>query len=234
MRPMSPDSASMHPPKPRLTLRVGITGHRPNKLFGPAVARVAHQLPQVFAAIERTATNILPASQSFYANEPAVMRLISGFAEGADQMAVSVCPAGWHIEAILPFPRDEYLKDFAASAAADKRDVRDEFHNSLAKAAVVTELPYPHSGNRDQGYADSGGYMLRQIDVLIAVWDGKPPKTGGTGAIAREAFTGGIPVVWLSTEQDAPPRLITSFSDEGVPTASNADCTTSELQTALI
>ena len=112
--------------------------------------------------------------------------------------------------------------------------MRDEFLKSLAEAAVVTELPYPHSGNRDQGYADSGGYMLRQIDVLIAVWDGKPPKIGGTGAIAREAFTGGIPVVWLSTVEDAPPRLITRFSDDGAPTASSADCTKSELQAALI
>ncbi len=225
--------ASMHPPKPRLTLRVGVTGHRPNKLHGPAAARIAHQLPRVFAAIEQSAGKILPESQSFYAPEGAVMRLICGFAEGADQIAVAACPAGWHIEAILPFPRDEYLKDFVESAA-DKRDVRDDFLKSLAKAAVVTELPYPHSGNRDQGYADSGGYMLRQIDVLIAIWDGKPPKTGGTGAIAREAFTGGIPAVWLSTVEDVPPRLITGFSDSGDPTASSADCTQSELTAALI
>src|SRR6266511_558995 len=103
MRSMPSDyPASMRPPKPRLTLRVGVTGHRPNKLHGPAVARIAQQLPQVFAVIEQAAAKILPESQSFYAPESAVMRLICGFAEGADQIAVAACPAGWHIEAILP------------------------------------------------------------------------------------------------------------------------------------
>jgi hypothetical protein len=223
--------ASMHPPKPRLTLRVGVTGHRPNKLHGSAVARVAQQLPQVFAALEQAAANILQDSASLYAPEAAAIRLITGFAEGADQMAVAVCPAGWQIEAILPFPRGEYLQDFAQSAG-DGRDVRDEFRNSLAKAAVVTELPYPQSANRDQGYAAAGGYLLRQIDVLIAVWDGKPPKPGGTGAIAREASAGGIPVVWLSTEGDTPPRLITHFTRE-TPTTSDRDCSTAELTAAL-
>src|SRR5262249_53500770 len=111
MRPMPPDpSASRHPPKPRLTLRVGITGHRPNKLYGAAVARTARQLPAVFATIERTAARILKDNESLYTQEPAAIRLISGFAEGADQMAVVACPPGWQIEAILPFPRDEYLK----------------------------------------------------------------------------------------------------------------------------
>ena len=101
-----------HPPKPRLTLRVGITGHRPNKLSGPAVARVRQQLPRVFAAIAKSADDILAANAEFYAAQPPAMRLVSGFAEGADQMAVAACPAGWRIEAILPFPVEEYLKDF--------------------------------------------------------------------------------------------------------------------------
>src|SRR4051794_40488375 len=165
MRPMAQSPASKHPPRPRLTLRVGVTGHRPNKLQGPTVARIARQLPQVFAAIEQAVTKISQDSASFYACESAVMRLSCGFTEGADQMAVATCPPGWQIEAILPFPRDEFLKDFLHSAA-DGRDVRNEFLASLAKATVVTELPYPHSGDRDQGYADAGGYMLRQIDVL--------------------------------------------------------------------
>ena len=53
--------------------------------------------------------------------------------------------------------------------------------------------------------------------MLIAVWDGEAPKPGGTGAIAREAFEGRIPVVWISTIEDRPPRLITEFDDGGNP-----------------
>src|SRR5262249_5648942 len=64
-------------------------------------------------------------------------------------------------------------------------------------------------------------------------WDGKPPKTGGTGAIAREACAGGIPVVWLTTKDEAPPRLITQI-DSGGPRASGADRTETELTDALV
>jgi hypothetical protein len=35
----------LHPRKPRLVLRVGITGHRPNKLNGAAVGRIEKELP---------------------------------------------------------------------------------------------------------------------------------------------------------------------------------------------
>jgi len=214
----SDSSLSQHPPKPRLTLRVGVTGHRPHKLTGSLATHIRTQLPEVFAAIERAASTILANSASVYADEPAAFRLVSGFAEGADQIAVATCPAGWRIEAILPFPRDDYQRDFAASAAGDGRDVRDEFRQSLAKAAVVTELPAP-SGSRDQGYAEAGGFMLRQIDILIAVWDGKPAKAAGTGAVVREAAAGGIPVIWLSTEAEAPPRLIARAPTAGDPQA---------------
>src|SRR5438128_8107199 len=209
------NAASSHPPKPRLTLRVWITGHRPNKLTGAMIARVQKQLPEIFAAIERTAASIRAQSSSIYADDPALFRMISGFAEGVDQIAVAACPPGWRIEAILPFPRQEYLKDFASSAAGDGRDVRDEFRNSLAKASVVTEIDDPPSDSRDQGYAKAGSFMLRQIDVLVAIWDGKPPKPAGTGSIARGAGAAGIPVIWLSTVDVGAARVITQLTPGG-------------------
>src|SRR5262245_10377726 len=227
------NAASAHPPKPRLTLRVGITGHRPNKLTGAAAARVQKQLPEILAAIERTAAIILTESAPVYASEPAVFRMISGFAEGADQIAVAACPAGWRIEAILPFPREEYLKDFASSAAGDGRDVRDEFRNSIAKASVVTEIDDAPPGSRNQGYARAGSFLLRQIDVLVAVWDGKPPKPAGTGSIARGAVAAGIPVIWLSTVDEAPPRLITQLPPGSEPHVVASECTDAALLAAL-
>jgi hypothetical protein len=225
-------ASPLHPPKPRLTLRVGITGHRPNKLDGAAAAQVARQLPGVFAAIERAAAQVRLTDGDVYSDAAPLLRLISGFAEGADQIAVAACPATWHVEAILPFPKDEYLKDFASSAG-DGRDVSDPFLASLSRASAVTELPIPASGNRDHGYAAAGGYMLRQIDVLIAAWDGRPPQPGGTGAIAREAFAGGIPVVWLAVGEARPPRLITEFDHQGTPIAADADCTAGSLTQVL-
>jgi hypothetical protein len=217
--------ALMHsrPPKPRLTLRIGITGHRPNKLDDRTAQRIAQQLADVYAAIEQAAAELLRANVKVYAEEPPVIRLGSGFAEGADQIAVAACPSHWRVEAILPFPVENYLKDFEQSAR-DGSNVQAEFRASLARAATVTELPPPRSGNRNEGYGNAGGYLLRQIDLLIAVWDGRPPRPGGTGELVRRAHDGGVPVVWLATHEDKPPRLLAGFDDNGDPIAADAEC----------
>lgn len=222
-----------HPPKPRLTLRVGITGHRPNKLDAGAVPRLRQQLADVFAMIEQAAANIRKGSEAFYSDDPPAFRLISGLAEGADQMAVAACPECWQIEAVLPFPQEEYLSDFKTSAA-DGHDARPEFLDSLKKASAVTELPRPPASWRDQGYVHAGSYILRQIDVLVAIWDGLPPKPGGTGAIAREAHVGGIPVVWIAARDTREPRLIVGFGLDGTPQADAGDCTQETLCPVLL
>jgi hypothetical protein len=149
-------------------------------------------------------------------------------------MAAAACPAGWQIEALLPFPTGEYLKDFHQSATGDGRDVTGEFVDSLKRATTVTQLPDPRPHDRNRSYADAGGYLLRQIDLLIAVWDGEPPKPGGTGAIAREAFEGHVPVVWLLTTAERPPRHNTAFDAAGTPVAPDADCTDGPLAAALV
>jgi len=205
-----------HPPKPRLTLRVGITGHRPNKLPKSDLPRIERQLREAFAAIETAVAKAYDANKAVYTDAPSAgapyrIRLVSGFAEGADQMAVAACPPDWTVEAILPFPKDEYLKDFEQSALGDGRDVRGELIASLARASVVTELPTPQE--RNQGYVLCGNFLLRQIDVLIAVWDGEAPKPGGTGALAQEACDGGIPIVWIATGGEQPLALVPSFDD---------------------
>jgi hypothetical protein len=128
----------LHPPKPRLVVRVGITGHRPNKLHGAAAARIGEQLPRLFAGIDKVAAEILAANSAWYASEPPMVRLVSGFAEGADQMAVAACPADWQVEAVLPFPLDEYLEDFEDSAPEGRRSPRYVFKELLKRASAIT------------------------------------------------------------------------------------------------
>src|SRR5438128_12686655 len=86
----SPALMQPHPPKPRLTLRVGITGHRPNKLDDGVTKRIAQQLSYVYAAIDRVAADLLRANAAVYVEDTPVIRLGGGFAEGADQIAVVV------------------------------------------------------------------------------------------------------------------------------------------------
>jgi hypothetical protein len=195
------------PTKPHLSLRVGITGHRPNKLSRAELPRIERQLREVYAAIEA-----IVAKAAGKNAQPYRIHLVSGFAEGADQIATAVCPTDWIVEAVLPFPKDEYLKDFERSAAGDGRDVREEFLASLARATVVTELP-SSADPRDRAYLLCGRFMLQQIDMLIAVWDGEPPRPGGTGEIVKDAVDGGTPVVWLTTGADEPVSFIVSLAN---------------------
>jgi hypothetical protein len=187
---------------------IGITGHRPNKLPRAAIPRLAQYLRDVMAALNDMAREAGVSA----------IRLVSNFAEGTDQMAAQAAPKDWTVEAILPFPRDEFLKDFKQSASGDGRDVRGELHASLARASTVTELPTP-AGPREQGYVAAGRAMLDRIDLLVAVWDGAPPKTGGTGQVVKEATDRKIPVLWLSANADREPVLIARF-ENGAPVAS--------------
>jgi hypothetical protein len=213
-------------------------------LDGSAVERIEKQLPLLFAAVENAAREILSANSAWYSSEPPTIRLVSSFAEGTDQIAVAACPADWQVEAVLPFPIDEYSKDFASSAPDGQTSPRDLFARSIKRATAVTQLPFTplgraetviggDSGRREQGYANAGAYLLRQIDVLVAVWDGRAPKTGGTGALAKQAYDEGIPVVWLSTLGDPSPRLIAAF-DNSKPVQGAADCTRGPLLHALM
>lgn len=232
--PASQDEFAMQksPPRPCLVLRVGITGHRPNKLTPEMSARIEAGLRKIFSGIDEIAKEIVKLDSAFYSKEPSIVRLISGFAEGADQIAVMACPSDWQVEALLPFPKDEYLKDFAKSAAHNGQDVRSAFLESLKRASTITQLAPNHLRNREDCYADVGSYLIRQIDLLIAVWDGKSAKVGGTGALARRAFEGGIPVVWISTAEDRIARLV-SFDESGQPNAADVDCMDGPLQAAL-
>ena len=224
-----------YPPKPRFTLRaLALRAIGRTKLIGRAINTIEKQLVYIFNAIEETGNELWKANANVYANEPPRFRLLSSFAEGVDQLAVSACPPGWVVEAILPFPKDEYLKDFRQSASGDNRDVRNEFLEALQKASSVMQLPFRSPDEKDRGYRDAGSYLLRQIDLLIAVWDGMPPDPGGTGALAKEAHQGGVPVIWLSTMGNNPtPRLITEFDEHDIPIAPNADCTEGPLKSAL-
>jgi hypothetical protein len=241
-----------HPPKPRLTLRIGITGHRPkpHKFPASSYSFVKQRLGEVFASIDSKLAVIAQDENSNYSADPHKVRLVSGLAEGADQMAVMVKPESWALDAILPFPHDSYAVDFRKSAAGDKRDVSEEFEKALKNAATIVALPddprikkegmTPENSpdeywrRRNAGYSRLGGFLLRQIDVLVVVWDGKREEgTGGTAEVVNAAIDAGIPVVWISTLENTIARMVEDIDDDGRPIAPDADCLCGSLADAI-
>ncbi len=240
-----------HPPKPRLTLRVGISGHRPKPAKFPKTSfeHVKRQLRDVFAAIDTALDQLGKTNGAFYSAEPYKVRLVSGLAEGADQFAAEARPAHWELDAILPFPADSYRADFRTSAIDDRTNVVEQFEAALRKATTVMELPddpriargdvtadnNPEEYQRlhDYGYVRHVGTFLRQFDVLVAVWDGTPEEgPGGTAEVVRRALDFGIPVVWISSLVDTYPRMVDDVEDEG-PLAPPADCLKGSLRDAI-
>jgi hypothetical protein len=194
-----------HPPRPRRLLRIGVTGHRMNRIAEADRGGVAGQIDAVFASLESALGALPDPGGDVYDGDPA-LRLVTALAEGADRMAAQAALARKHeIQVVLPLDRDEYVKDFAdpESSAA--------FRDLLSRATAVYEVTEfdGEAGAREKAYETAGLLTLRQSDILLAVWDGAPAHgRGGTADIVAQAVRSGIPVVWVDPDGRHKPRLL--------------------------
>lgn len=204
--------ATSAPARPRLVVRVGVTGHRRLDRMDrdQLVARVGAVLDAVAAAVR----SVQRDRAHDFSGAPEI-RVLSPLAEGADQIVAGVTRTrGLALDCPLPFPRDEYARDFADEPA------RRRFETLLSEAEAVFEL----DGRRfDEGaaYAAVGRLVIERCDVLIAIWDGATERgVGGTAQIAREAVASGRIVVWIGAEA---PHAVTLLpapdAGEGEPLA---------------
>ncbi len=169
------------------SLRIGVTGHR--QLPDPGAL-----LPAVRAAIQGLIERFLGPGA-----EPALL-VVSALAEGADRLVATEVLAGpdASLEATLPLPPGEYLGDFTGDAS------KAEFNELLGRAASVW-LARP-GASRDEAYERAGRHVVDRADVLIALWDGEPPRgRGGTATIVAYAREQGVPVAWVRTSGPATP-----------------------------
>ena len=182
-------------PRPRLAFRVGITGAR--ALDDAALTALRQKLPEVLGNIRTVLRNLAaePGVAELYATAPPLLRLISPLAEGADRLAAEAALAlGYRLEAPLPFAAAEYEHDFPGTAA--------EFRNQLAAAEPhVLALDGARGGSEDRSYEAVGRLVVRNCDLLIAVWDGgKGLGRGGTAEIVQYAARHGLPIWWVPAD----------------------------------
>ena len=161
---------------------VGVTGHRPDRLVGSAIDDLRGCMRDVI-------TTILTASPN------GRVTVLSPLAEGADRIvALEALAAGCELSCPLPFPQDEYLRDFATAAS------RAEFRALLGRATEVIELPGSRATpeGTEAAYAAVGGYIVGASDLLIAIWDGGSAHgSGGTADVVAAAVASRVPVVWI-------------------------------------
>jgi hypothetical protein len=193
------------PPAAQLVLRIGVTGHRPNRLAEADETLLRTKIREVLELLRDSVQDVLAALGAAYVLGPPIVRLISALAEGADRIvAQEALDMGFELQCPLPFDRDEYEKDF------ETHESRSAYRMMLAKATAVLEL----DGSREtlrrtqEAYEAVGRMVLKQCDVLVAIWDGKEPEgKGGTGQIIEEAALLEIPTVWIQSDSPHDPCL---------------------------
>lgn len=132
---------------------------------------------------------------------PLRFHILSPLAEGADRIVAEAVldRPGARLEAILPMDRDEYSKDFITEES------RAEFDRLLAQCpepvqlSTLWQLPedgQPAKVDRSAAYQAVGQHLVKNSDLLIAVWDGKPARgSGGTAEVVAHAKLLRLPVI---------------------------------------
>ncbi len=225
-----------HPPKPPVALAVGIVGHRPNRLPPEARDRVAADIAAVIDGIAAAMRRALDDYAAVFSGK-AVLSLADSLAEGADRIAARVLMArvaeaddttAFVLDAVLPFDRQEFEKDFAEAAS------RDEFRALVGQARAVLELPGSRAAEAS-AYEAAAYTVVDQSDVLIAVWDGGPSGgRGGTTDTVEGAARDGKPLIIIDANGVAPPHLRWHGLDETiVPTGRMSDMPADDLASGL-
>ena len=185
----SPD-ISKNEVKSHTILRIGVTGHRKLENVQLLQKSVKKALSLIDEILEK---NLKHAPYTFY--------VISPLAEGADRLVVKEIME-WQVlesvnkpslEVVLPFPKEDYIKDFETAAS------KEEFETFLARAMSISTLEKATS--REAAYENVGQYVVDNCVFLIAIWNGKPASgRGGTGDIVEYARKVSRHMFWINSE----------------------------------
>ena len=168
----------------KIPVIVGVTGHR-------------NIVPEDYPALKaQVAAALNEVKEICGAGTPVVM--LNAFAEGGDMLCAEVAfDMGIDVYALLPCPAERYVKSFDDKLTAEK------LPGCLAKAKRVMVAP---DAEENKGWIkqqiselDDESYEYRQLGIsmasnshiLIALWDGKPPKTPfgcGTAEVIKFAL----------------------------------------------
>lgn len=200
---MPPTEQLLPLPVPRLVVRVGVTGHRPDGLQKVEEEPLRSKITAVLQEIKSTACTLFEQwkGKGIYSDEGPEFRLISLLADGADSLVAEAgLQLNFKLQCTLPFHQGNYEKDFMSSPQSLSRFT--EFLK-LPDTTSILELDGQRETEKDEkkAYETAGHVMLRHSDLLIAVWNGEPGDIGGTGQIVQEALRRGLPVLWIHSLQ---------------------------------
>lgn len=151
--------------------RVGVTGHRLNRLTAPMVRALADRCEALFASAHKDC------------------RLMSCLADGTDTIAAKAWPDTHGLDVLLPVPVQTWRDVVAPLIPLSELD-------ALIARAHVTCL----TDNTEPDYVALAEQLLLRSDRILAVWDGAPGKPGGTGDVVARAQAAGMDVLHIPLE----------------------------------
>lgn len=225
---MTESNVAVSPLQPRLVFRVGVVGHRWNKLGGEGEWRTGPgglartkaleawyltQVASVLRTIRESATGIGGAPNSGYRSASpqgpfeAEFVVVSAVAEGADRIVAHAGLAeGYRLDLVLPFAAADYRKDFDEEWEPknwSRPGSAGEFDELLrqARTVVVTDGIV----GRDDRYAPLSRAVIEHSDLIIAFWNrGLADGVGGTEEVLHSARRSEVPIVRVESEGPGP------------------------------
>jgi len=196
---------STSPPRAVLAFRVGIVGHRPNRLPKDkgSLDALRQMVRNVLEDVKAELSDYARSSPAMpYSTQPFILRAVSPLAEGADRIfADEAIALGYELLCPMPFSQEEFEKDFVSPDSLEPNS-QERFHDLLRRARQGSGITtFELDGDRSaapKAYALAGRVVLNQSDLLIAVWDGyRPAGDGSTAGTTREALAFQSPVLWI-------------------------------------
>lgn len=201
--------AANSPPKAPLAFRIGVVGHRPNRLGHADLNRLGERLREIVATIRHEVEEHYRTHQSLYAAAAPVVRVLSPLAEGVDRLfAEQGLATGCELTAVLPFSQAEFESDFAPGKALEPDSV-SRFRRLVDQAKAVFQLDGSRT-EESRAYHIAGTVVLNQSDLLVVVWDGERKNLrGGTEETFDDALERGVPIVWINAHAPHHWRIVT-------------------------
>jgi hypothetical protein len=167
-----------------------VTGHRKDALPAGALLTLHERLQTVLETLRTQADAVHSANRQFFSADLPKLIFVSPLADGADQIAAEIAlRLGFELHAMLPFDRERYRSDMSDDESRLRLDAL------LSRANCILELP-GESSHHLESYVMAGRATVAHSDVLIAVWDGLPPRgRGGTGEVVRLAHDRATPTI---------------------------------------
>jgi hypothetical protein len=171
---------------------IGVTGHRKEMLEPSSLLTLHERLRTVLARLAEKASDAHAANRQFFSSDSPRLLFVSPLADGADQMAAEVAlELGFELHAVLPFGRDRYRASIADDPSRERLDAL------ISRATCALELPGDGAEDLD-AYVMAGRATIAHSDLIVAVWDGLPPRgRGGTGEVVQLAHERGTPIVHI-------------------------------------